>query len=223
MVSKGIVIHHVFRAQCLDDGTAYFGCFSHEDPEYGRDGNIPLNFGKKLQEKIAKHGRHRFAVTIWFSTPLREDALKKWRHLLKETCNHPMSLNESDDEHSAAIKVGMIDYFPDAAHRQALSDAGKGTQNLLGHVHTDEAKAKISAARKVMKWIHNPETNEEMQLELGEDLLTGFKFGRLKKKDRAKGPQIATLDISKLDDGQRARLPQFVLDAYAKQAQRAKK
>jgi len=46
----------------------------------------------------------------------------------------------------------------------------------------EPAKVAISESKKKVKWWHNPETGEEIQLEIDEEPLTGFQLGRLPKK-----------------------------------------
>lgn len=219
-MAKGISIHYVFKAQCLNDGSAYFGSCSSDELDF-KPNDIPLPFGRRLQEKIAKYGRHRIAIQVMFSSPLRDDVDKRLREILKETRNHPLSLNETSEELQARA-IEAASGPKSESHKASLSEALKGNQNGLGLVMSEEAKESIGQFqkkfRKGMKWIHNPETNEEMQLEPDEELLTGFKFGRLKKKDREKGPKgPKTLDMSAISDAQRAKLPKFILDAIDRQ------
>jgi hypothetical protein len=206
MVSN-LKFHFLMKTQCLDDGAAYFFAHANENPNFGQDGNFPYaGEGQKLMAKVAKHGRHRFRVSIEFSSTDAALVKKRLDEILAQTDGHPLSLNMSKAEMSALNAENNQGIPKHEDHIAAMREAKMGNQNLKGHV------------RPKLKWIHNPDTNEEMQLEVGEDLLTGFHFGRLKKKNRPNGPKQSTVDITKLSDAERAKLPEFMIKALEKQA-----
>jgi hypothetical protein len=89
-------------------------------------------------------------------------------------------------------------------------------KNAIAHVVTDEVRNQISTKKKRMKWIHNKKTREEFQIEVGEEMITGFQFGRLSENLRKLGPTKNRLDIAKMSDDERARLPVFVLNTLQK-------
>lgn len=199
-----ILFYHVFQTQCVVDGSSYFGMTSNENANYGRDGG-KLDYignGPRLIAKIREHGPKSMRVIVHFTDPLKVNAQRHLDGILKDTINHPLSLNVSEEERFENISDGMEGLVHEQAHNDSISIGMRGTKNALGNV------------RPKLKWIHNKTTNEELQIEVGEDLLEGFEFGRLKKGERAKGAK--QIDYDSLSDAELARLPEFMTDAIAK-------
>lgn len=211
--------HFVFKTQCIlpppcpISGAAYFGITSSDNPFYGQDGTYPYaGEGKKLVEAIRQYGAEHFRVTIEGGAETDFSKAKaRLEHILNQVRGHPLSLNLDNPNPGPQTEE----------HRQALSLAFIDNKNAIAHVVTDEARKQISEnlKKKKLKWIHNKKTREEFQIEKGEDLLTGFQFGRLPGKLRKMGPKKNRMDISKMSDAERARLPEFVLKAMRKQEQ----
>jgi len=209
--------YFVFKTQCIlpppcpISGAAYFGITSSDNPFYGQDGNFPYaGEGARLLEAVRQYGADNFRVSLEGGAETDHTKAKaRLEVILNQVRGHPLSLNHPDpnpgpvtDEHKDHLAIALMD-----------------NKNAIAHVVTEDMKQHLREVNtgKKFKWICNKETREEMQIEVGEELLSGFEFGRLSKKQRKKGPKKSRLDITKMSDAERARLPEFVLTAVKKQ------
>jgi hypothetical protein len=212
--------HHLYRTQCLIDGAAYFGIASNDNPFYGQDGNFPFaGAGRKLLEHFSKHGANNFRVNLIESSENYEKIKAHLDKILKDVDGHPLSLNVSTAELGEKMREINTGVPKSEDHKEHIALAMIDNKNALGHVVTEDTKKQIRETKKKrLKWIHNPDTNEELQIEADETLLRGFKYGRLSDERRKEGPKRARIDVANMTDDERVRMPDFMIAALQKQS-----
>lgn len=168
------------------------------DIAWGESGNfwaLGIRPGtKKFQAKVQQVGMRPWRLTIYMCTTEKELAERELNKILASTKGHPLSLNYDEEAHNEARRENLEKALPAAIEANT------------GDPRTKEEKKKISTGQKKrlerkrreneangqpdlpltpgpagMKWIANDETNEEMLIYGDEDILTGFREGRLKK------------------------------------------
>lgn len=209
--------YFIFKTQCIlpppcpISGAAYFGITSSDNPFYGQDGNFPYaGEGKRLLDAVRQYGADNFRVSMEGVGAETDFSKAKARldAILSQVRGHPLCLNHENPNPGPVSEE----------HREHLSIALMDNLNAIAHVVSEDVKPKMdNRSGKKLKWICNRKSREEMQIQVGEDVLEGFHFGRLTPKERKKGPKKKRLDISKMSDAERARLPEFILTAIKKQ------
>jgi len=191
--------YHLFKTTCIHDGSAFFGIHGNDDPMW--DQNVDyVGRGPKLFKKIDQYGgkanfKFNFRVEVLFTTTSLAEAERHIKTILTPaTYADPLCLNVSPEEMAETNRQSNLGVPKSELHKQVIATSLVGNNNALGAVASEEKKQAISDTRTnaKLKWIHNPETREELQLPADEiaegGMLTGFVLGRLPKHLKEMGP-----------------------------------
>jgi len=188
------LFYHLFKTTCTVDGSAYFGIRGNNDPMW--DMRIDyVGRGDKLRAKINQYGPRSFNTEVLYTSsdlPTVERYIKGI--LTPATYADPRCLNTSREEIDNAIAEGKTGTTYSNDHKLSISISMQENENALGHVKSEESRAKSreTLLAKKLKWIHNKVTREEMQLSKEEIddgmMLEGFELGRLPGKLKKMGP-----------------------------------
>ena len=180
-----IFYYYLFKTSCRVDGSAFFGIHRTTNPRWIEDGG-PVDYigtGEKLRNKARQYGMGSLDVEVMQVAATYEEVKRHLdRILTPATLADPLCLNMPRPEINQRISEGLTGKSKSPEHKEQLAVALAGNLNALGTVMPEPAKVAISESKKKIKWWHNPETNEEIQLEIDEEPLTGFALGRLPKK-----------------------------------------
>ena len=186
--------YHLFKTSCVVDGSAYFGIRGNNDPMW--DERIDyVGRGEKLQAKIRQYGPANMRTEVLFTSSHLPDVERRLQGILSPaTLSDPRCLNISQQEINDRIADGKSGVKSSADHKIAISISLQENENALGHVKSEESReqTRTTLTNKKLKWIHNKETREELQMTTEEinagDMLPGFELGRLPKKLAKLGP-----------------------------------
>ena len=197
------MFHYLYKTQCTVDGSAYTGIHSSPSISWGDDGNyLGIRYqSAKMRDKVQQYGPQAFRTyIIECSADLAYIQTKLNAILSPELLAHPLCLNQPT--------VGALPGVPKSPeHREAMALAKIDNVNAMGHVKSEETKAAISEKKLAaeLRWIHNPETGEQLQIPksdlplLETDGLRGFVLGKLKKsasiKKRKTKPVANSQDV----------------------------
>jgi hypothetical protein len=190
--------YYLYKTTCIPEGSAYFGIHRTTNPAWGEDGQPleTLGHGQRLLARVKHYGVDRFKLEVVFASTNYEDVKKRLEGILTPaTLADPRCLNMPPEELSKRISDATKDIPKSEAHKAKIAIALDGNQNSLGNVLPESAKQTISEQKKKIKWWHNPNTGEEVQLEIDEEPLTGFTLGRCPKaiKDKFKDAKPAAV------------------------------
>jgi len=179
-----IVYYYLFKTTCRVDGSAFFGIHRSLNPRWIEDGGAISYYGsgEKLRAKVARYGMQNIDVDIIQTCATYDEAKRGLDRILSPaTLADPLCLNMPQPVINQRISEGLIGKPKSAEHKEAISVTQTGNQNALGTVMPESAKLAIKESKTKIKWWHNKATNEEIQLEIDEDPVTGFELGRLPK------------------------------------------
>ena len=187
------MFYHLFKTSCTVDGSAYFGIRGNNDPMW--DEHIDyVGRGERLTAKIRQYGAATMRTEVLAtSTDLPSIERQLAGILSPATLSDPRCLNISREEINNRISEGKSGVKSTEDHKIAISISLQENQNGLGHVKSEESRAQTrkTLSDKKLKWIHNKETREELQITKEEidagDMLTGFVLGRLPANLKKKG------------------------------------
>lgn len=194
------MFNYVYRLQNLVDGSAFFGIKQTGDISWGEAGNF-FSLGirpgtKKFQQKVQQYGMKPWRISIMLCTTEKELAERELNRILESTKGHPLSLNYDEAAHLEALSKNLEKATAAAKEANTGQERPKEVKKKISKAvkkHMEKKAADNAANGKPdaplttgpadMRWIHNPETNEELMIYNDEDILTGFVEGRLPRKD----------------------------------------
>ncbi len=184
MILRMIFYYYLFKTTCRADGSAFFGIHRTTNPRWIEDG-APIEYvgtGEKLRARVAHYGMQSLDVEV-LQVAASYDEVKRHldRILTPATLADPLCLNMPRTEINQRISEGLTGKSKSPEHKEQIAVALAGNLNALAQVMPETAKKAISESKKKIKWWHNTVTQEEVQLEIDEEPLTGFALGRLPK------------------------------------------
>jgi len=200
------IYYYVLFKTTAPDGSAFFGIHRTQNPSWGEDGQAIsyIGNGPKLAAKARQFGISRLVTTVIALDPNYDVIRRKLDTILNPaTLADPRCLNMPLPERNKAISEALSGQPKSEDHKEAIAVSMVDNQNALGHIKTEEARETIAESKTGLKWYHNPETAEELQLMADEDILTGFQLGRLPKELKSKFKKDRKVELT---DNMRARM-----------------
>ena len=190
--------YHLFKTSCNVDGSAYFGIRGNNDPMW--DERIDyVGRGERLTAKIRQYGPHSMRTEVLFTSTNLEEVERRLKGILSPaTLSDPRCLNLSQEQINERIADGKSGVKSTNDHKIAISISLLENENALGHVKSEESREQTreTLTNKKLKWIHNKETREELQITKDElddgGMLSGFELGRLPQKLKKQGAKPPT-------------------------------
>lgn len=185
------MFYYVFQYQChhpAAQGASFFGIKQTGQIDWGEPGTflgITFPSTQKCRDVVDRCGMKTWRLRIHNTTADKEMAARMLKGIMDQVKTNPLCLNANPDDPTQIAKArAAVDPVVQA---KAASEANAGVpkpaeqkKKIAASVIKTIAKKKAEAEAAVpppgnrARWIHNPLTKEQIQLDADEDALTGF-------------------------------------------------